>query len=178
MSPRSSLNSIKYACGRKTGSSYVMQHIKSRDFAGEVNFEFFIWCIRALSFIKIDQGIQILQLKKDQKFSLFSLLFLNVSIYVYQRKPQIPFDVLYQIWESKYFHVEIKYSNIDMFVSLQIVGSHNKLGNSSRKVDQLPFDISHFKLLKHLQVSNPHESYLLIGVKEGDNIYWTNQIHC
>ena len=47
--------------------SYVMQHMKvGDDFAGEVNFHFFIWYIRAfyqlkndISFIKIDQGIQI-----------------------------------------------------------------------------------------------------------------------
>ena len=49
------------------------------DFAGEVNFDLCIGCISAFSqlendtsFIKIDQGIQIIQLKKDRKFLLFS----------------------------------------------------------------------------------------------------------
>ena len=36
--------------------------------------------------IKVDQGIQILQLKKDQKFLLFSLLF-SKCFYQYLRKP-------------------------------------------------------------------------------------------
>ena len=61
-----------------------MQHIRMGDFADKVNFEFCIWfrlsdTQSALSaffsaliknlfkFIKIDQGIQMLQLKKDWK---------------------------------------------------------------------------------------------------------------
>ena len=71
---------------------------QNRDFAGEVNFEFSIWCITVLfdikalsqlyndtSFIRIEQGIQILQLKRDQNFLLFSLLFSECS-HLYLRK--------------------------------------------------------------------------------------------
>ena len=39
-----------------------------------------------MSFIKIDQGIQILQLKKDPKLLLFSLLF-SECFYLHLRKP-------------------------------------------------------------------------------------------
>ena len=68
-----------------------MTHIKRGDFAGEVNLRFFVLFCFVLfnvlelflsfeitphtSFIKIDQGIPILQLKKDQKLVLLSLLF-------------------------------------------------------------------------------------------------------
>ena len=52
-----------------------LKQLKRRDLAGEVNFELFIYFIIAFSqlenntsLIKIDQGIKILQLKKDQKF--------------------------------------------------------------------------------------------------------------
>ena len=61
---------------------YVMQGGCKRrwNFTGVVNFESCFWCIRVFSqlkndtpFIKIDQGIQILQLKMDQIFLLSSI---------------------------------------------------------------------------------------------------------
>ena len=65
----------------------MMQHIKKRDFAGEVNFEFLIESLFHLkndtSIFKTDQFkfyIQILQVKKDQVF-LFLYHFLNVFIF-------------------------------------------------------------------------------------------------
>ena len=79
--------------------TYGAAHQKGwgREFAGEVNFEgfflsfFLFWHIRAFCsafkghLIKIDQGIQILQLKKDQNSLLFSLLFFE-CFHLYLRK--------------------------------------------------------------------------------------------
>ena len=68
---------------------YVIQHIKRGDFVGEVNFEFFIWCIKRFFFlsalkwnlIKVDQGIQIFQLQKRLKILIvFFIIFWMFSL--------------------------------------------------------------------------------------------------
>ena len=64
-------------CGTKFNETYiVVQHIERRYFAGKVNFDFFIWCIkRAFS-----------QLKKNWKLLLFSVSFSD-CFHLYLRKP-------------------------------------------------------------------------------------------
>ena len=56
------------------------------------------------SFIKIDQGIQILQLKNDQKFLLISLLF-SECLHLYPKKTHNnkvpPFDVLHHKYKQE-----------------------------------------------------------------------------
>ena len=63
------------------GIPIVMQCITWRDSAGDVNFEFCIWCIVAFLRFKLTPQLsklikvcQFYKLKKDQKSLLFSLL--------------------------------------------------------------------------------------------------------
>ena len=64
-------------------------------------YKVFFLALNDTSFITIDQGIHILQLKRNRKFLLFSLFFLNVCVYIYiYKSPQLPspsFYVLYHI---------------------------------------------------------------------------------
>ena len=72
----------------------MMQHIKSGVFADEVNFEFLNtnFSHRETSFMKTDEGIQILQLKKDKKSYCFLYVFLNFHLRKpTPAKPPLPF---------------------------------------------------------------------------------------
>ena len=67
---------------------FVMQNIKRRDFAGEVNFEFFIWCIELFLSFKVTQYLsKLIKAFKfynwkriKNSFFLFCYYFLNVFI--------------------------------------------------------------------------------------------------
>ncbi|XP_071481502.1 nischarin-like [Diadema antillarum] len=48
---------------------------------------------------------------------------------------------------------------------LRIVGSTARLGSSSRKVDELPYDLSYFKAIKHLQI-DVCNAKLIAGIEE------------
>ena len=103
-----------------------MQHIKRGTFTGKVIFVICIWCITAFtqlpndtSFIKIDQGIHILQLKKDRNVLLFSLSF-SECFHLYLKKAhsheitclqcapsqiRLKFTNIYSVWQpNKHIH--------------------------------------------------------------------------
>ena len=91
---------------------YVIQHIKRGDFVGEVNFEFFIWCIKRVFFFsqlwnetssKLIKAFRFCNCKKFENSYCFLYYFLNVFTYIWERsQPQSPHlqSPLFQCAES------------------------------------------------------------------------------
>ena len=105
---------------------------KRGDFAVEINFVFCIWCIRAFfsvlewHLIKIDVGIQILQLKKDGTFLLFLLLF-SECFHLYLRKPMTAKSLLWMccityIMQNVQWHCDVL-----TYYTRQMVDTHSLL---------------------------------------------------